>query len=167
MPGLRGNAVGDDKRDAGGLSEDVQAYGRLGRQGVGVYAIFCRCMPGGSEICTEIASIAPGIFVLRRDAYEQNGAVYYPDMVKVKVCETKGKVVGFDAVAFLKNHRTRAELNAQVSIGEAQEKLNPNLRVDASRLTVIPVDGKETAAYEFVCDYQGDTYFIYVILLYL
>ena len=95
-------------------------------------------------------------------AYEQNGAVYYPDMVKVKVCETKGKVVGFDAVAFLKNHRTRAELNAQVSIGEAQEKLNPNLRVDASRLTVIPVDGKETAAYEFVCDYQGDTYFIYV-----
>ena len=95
-------------------------------------------------------------------AYEQNGAVYYPDMVKVKVCETKGKVVGFDAVAFLKNHRTRAELNTQVSIGEAQEKLNPNLRVDASRLTVIPVDGKETAAYEFVCDYQGDTYFIYV-----
>ena len=74
-------------------------------------------------------------------AYEQNGAVYYPDMVKVKVCETKGKVVGFDAVAFLKNHRTRAELNTQVSIGEAQEKLNPNLRVDASRLTVIPVDG--------------------------
>ena len=95
-------------------------------------------------------------------AYEKNGAVYYPDMVKVKVCETKGKVVGFDAVAFLKNHRTRAELNTQVSIGEAQEKLNPNLRVDASRLTVIPVDGKETAAYEFVCDYQGDTYFIYV-----
>ncbi|MBS1399305.1 MAG: hypothetical protein HPZ86_00760 [Clostridia bacterium] len=95
-------------------------------------------------------------------AYEQNGAVYYPDMVKVKVCETKGKVVGFDAVAFLKNHRTRAELNTQVSIGEAQEKLNPNLRVEASRLTVIPVDGKETAAYEFVCDYQGDTYFIYV-----
>lgn len=95
-------------------------------------------------------------------AYEQNGAVYYPDMVKVKVCETKGKVVGFDAVAFLKNHRTRTELNTQVSIGEAQEKLNPNLRVEASRLTVIPVDGKETAAYEFVCDYQGDTYFIYV-----
>lgn len=95
-------------------------------------------------------------------AYEQNGAVYYPDMVKVKVCETKGKVVGFDGVAFLKNHRTRAELNTRISIGEAQEKLNPSLRVDASRLTVIPVDGKETAAYEFVCDYKGDVYFIYV-----
>ncbi len=95
-------------------------------------------------------------------AYEQDGAVYYPDMVKVKVCETKGKVVGFDAVAFLKNHRTRSALNTKIAIGEAQEKLNKNLSVDASRLTVIPVEGKEVAAYEFVCDYKGDTYFIYV-----
>lgn len=95
-------------------------------------------------------------------AYEQDGAVYYPDMIKIKVCETKGKVVGFDAVAFLKNHRTRAEVNATITIGEAQEKLNPNLEVNASRLTVIPVDGKETAAYEFVCDYKGETYFIYI-----
>ena len=95
-------------------------------------------------------------------AYEQDGAVYYPDMVKVKVCETKGKVVGFDAVAFLKNHRTRAAVNTKISLGEAQAKLNKNLSVEASRLTVIPVEGKETAAYEFVCDYKGDTYFIYV-----
>lgn len=95
-------------------------------------------------------------------AYERDGVVYYPDMVKVKVCETRGKVVGFDAVAFLKNHRTRVEVNAKISLGEAQEKLNPALGVEASRLAVIPVDGKEVAAYEFVCDYKGETYFIYV-----
>lgn len=88
--------------------------------------------------------------------------MYYPDMVKVKVCETKGKVVGFDAVAFLKNHRTRAAVNTKISLGEAQAKLNKNLSVEASRLTVIPVEGKETAAYELLCDYKGDTYFIYV-----
>lgn len=82
-----GNAVGDDKRGAGGLSEDVQAYGGLRRQGVGVYAIFCRCMPGGSEICTEIASIAPGIFVLRRDAYEQNGASIAGEIPQGSDCE--------------------------------------------------------------------------------
>lgn len=95
-------------------------------------------------------------------AYEENGTVYYPDLVKVKVCETKGKVVGFDAVAFLKNHRSRSEANTTISLGEAQEKLNQNLKVEASRLTVIPVENKEVAAYEFVCDYKGETYFIYV-----
>lgn len=84
-------------------------------------------------------------------------------MVKVKVCETKGKVVGFDAVAFLKNHRSRSAPNTKISLGEAREKLNKNLNVEASRLTVIPVDGKEVAAYEFVCTYkEEDTYFIYV-----
>ena len=35
--------------------------------------------------------------------------------------------------------------------------------MEASRLTVIPVDGKEVAAYEFVCTYkEEETYFIYV-----
>lgn len=95
-------------------------------------------------------------------AYEQDGTVYYPDMIKVKVCETRGKVVGLDAVAFLKNHRIRAEVNTKLSLWDAQEKLNPVLDVSASRLTVIPVEGREVAAYEFVCDYKGETYFIYV-----
>lgn len=117
----------------------------------------------GYENMTAVWVNESGTQVTFNFVYEQSGAVYYPDMVKVKVCETKGKVVGFDAVAFLKNHRSRSAPNTKISLGEAREKLNKNLNVEASRLTVIPVDGKEVAAYEFVCTYkEEDTYFIYV-----
>ena len=117
----------------------------------------------GYENMTAVWVNESGTQITFNFAYEQSGTVYYPDMVKVKVCETKGKVVGFDAVAFLKNHRSRSVPNTKISLGEAREKLNKNLSVDASRLAVIPVDGKEIAAYEFVCTYgEEDTYFIYV-----
>lgn len=95
-------------------------------------------------------------------AYEVDGAVYYPDLVKVKVCETKGKVVGFNAAAFLKNHTARGAVSAKLTMAQAQEMLSGKLNVQASRLAVIPVDGKETPVYEFLCDYEGETYFIYL-----
>ena len=117
----------------------------------------------GYENMTAVWVNESGTQITFNFAYEQSGTVYYPDMVKVKVCETKGKVVGFDAVAFLKNHHSRSVPNTKISLGEAREKLNKNLSVDASRLAVIPVDGKEIAVYEFVCTYgEEDTYFIYV-----
>ena len=62
-------------------------------------------------------------------AYESDGAVFYPDLVKVKVCETKGKAVGLDATAFLKNHRTRGAVSATLTRSEAREKLSDRLNV--------------------------------------
>ena len=95
-------------------------------------------------------------------AYESDGAVFYPDLVKVKVCETKGKAVGLDATAFLKNHRTRGAVSATLTRSEAREKLSDRLNVESSRLTVVPVRGKEVTAYEFLCEYEGERYFVYI-----
>lgn len=93
---------------------------------------------------------------------EADGTAYYPDSVKVKVCESRGMVVGLDATAYLKNHRSRSAANAGLSLGEAQEKLNKNLQVESSRLSVIPVGDQEIAAYEFLCTYGDETYFVYL-----
>lgn len=35
---------------------------------------------------------------------EDGGALIYPDMIKVKVCETRGIVTGIDAFSYWMNH---------------------------------------------------------------
>lgn len=94
-------------------------------------------------------------------AYQNDGCVFYPDEVVVKVCEERGLVIGLDASKFLKNHRDRDALNAVLTIAQAQEKLHDKLTVEASRLVVFQHKGKEYAAYEFFCSYDGQYYFVY------
>lgn len=40
-------------------------------------------------------------------AYEQNGVVCYSDLVKVKVCEEKGAVIGLEANSYIRSHTER------------------------------------------------------------
>lgn len=95
--------------------------------------------------------------------YEDDDVAYYPDSVKVQVCEERGKVTAFDAAAYLRNHRERPEANVKLSLGDAKAKLNRNLTVESSRLAVIPVQGrKEKAAYEFLCTRDDVKYFVYL-----
>ncbi|MDD6995263.1 MAG: germination protein YpeB [Candidatus Borkfalkiaceae bacterium] len=102
--------------------------------------------------------------------YEENGVAYYPDSVSVKVCEERGKVVGFTAVSFLKNHQDRSarsvngEKNAQsaVSREKAESALSPRLTVQSARKAVIGIGDNETLCYEFACNYGEDGYFVYV-----
>lgn len=116
----------------------------------------------GYENMTAVWVNESGTQAIFHFAYEADGAVYYSDMVKVKVCESKGKVVGLNAVAFLSNHHTREGVTTSISLEAAQEKLHDGLKVESSRLAVIPVADREVATYEFLCDYEGETYFIYV-----
>lgn len=95
-------------------------------------------------------------------AYEMDGCVCYPDEVEVKVCEERGLVIGLDASDFLKNHRSRGEMNAKVSLEEAQSKLNSKLSVEASRTVLFEEDGREVLAYEFFCGCEDNYYFVYV-----
>ena len=94
-------------------------------------------------------------------AYEDDGCVFYPDEVTVKVCEERGLVIGLDASKYLKNHRDRDELNVVLSLGQAQAKLHDKLNVEASRLVVFQHKGKEYTAYEFFCSFDGQYYFVY------
>ena len=94
--------------------------------------------------------------------YEMDGVAYYPDEVRVKVCRTRGLVSGMDASKYLKNHRPRVEPSVNISLEQAYQNLRKGLEVESSRLAVIKTARGETSAYEFLCSYGEEKYFIYV-----
>ena len=55
--------------------------------------------------------------------YEQDGVLCYSDLVTVKVCETKGKVVGMEALPYYLNHCERTVRAAGISLEEAADAL--------------------------------------------
>lgn len=91
-----------------------------------------------------------------------DGFLSYPQAVKVKVCEERGVVTGFDASEYLKNGNTMYKPNVKISLAEAQAKLHENLSVVNSQACIIDVAGKPCAAYEFICNYEENTYLVYV-----
>ena len=93
--------------------------------------------------------------------YEQDGVVYYPDTVRIKVCRGRGVVTGLDASKYLKNHKRREEPETKISLAQAQDNLRKGVEVEASRVAVVQTARGERAAYEFLCSYMGERYFIY------
>ena len=96
-------------------------------------------------------------FVLQKD-----GVLYYPKRLQVKVCKERGVVSGLDASKYLREDRGMVEMNVKISEDEAQAKLHKDLTVVHSALAVLPCRGRNVLAYEFVCEYEGKTYFIYL-----
>lgn len=94
--------------------------------------------------------------------YTQDGVVCYPDMVRVKVCRTRGVVSGFDAGKFLQNHKDRGALNVKITLQQAQDKLSKKLTVEHSRLALVEAGAKERTAYEFYCSYGEEKYLVYL-----
>jgi len=94
---------------------------------------------------------------------QTDGVRRYPDMVQVRVCEEKGRVVGMDARGYLLNHGNGdRETQPAITEGEARAKLSPELEVAASNLAIVPAMGRETLCYEFVCNYGEEQYIIYL-----
>lgn len=104
-------------------------------------------------------SLATADFLFVR---EDNGVLYYPQQIRVKVCEERGLVSGFDASKYMKNEGGRVEMNALISKEAAQEKLSDKLIVNYGTACVIEVKGRPVAAYEFTCNYDGNTYLVYI-----
>ncbi len=94
--------------------------------------------------------------------YETDGAVVYPDSVRIKVCQTRGIVSGFDASRYLRHHKERAEVQTSISESEARARLKKGVEVECSRLAIVHTAKGERSAYEFVCEYMDDDYVIYI-----
>lgn len=93
--------------------------------------------------------------------YSGGNVRVYPDMVRVRVCESKGKVVGMDASAYLLNHTERA-YTVGISPEEAEAKLAGTVEVSHRSLALIPMNGEELLTYEFDCTYGEEEYLIYL-----
>ncbi len=85
----------------------------------------------------------------------------YPEIIRVRVCESKGRVVGIDARGYLLNDETHSA-KAALSEAEARELLSDELNVSSGRLAVIPVDGRKMLCYEFACNMGEEQFIVYL-----
>ena len=92
----------------------------------------------------------------------QDGAILYPDLVKVKVCEERGIVTGVEALSYVLNHGKRNLGGASISKSQAQANIHGNIDVESSRLALIPFDGEEILCYEFFGSLGNNEYYVYV-----
>lgn len=94
---------------------------------------------------------------------EDGGALIYPDMIKVKVCETRGIVTGIDAFSYWMNHTGRNIGEAGLSSKAAIAKSGlDRTKISSSRLALIEAQGSERLAYEIYCSYEGEEYCVYI-----
>ena len=94
--------------------------------------------------------------------YEADDVAYYPDEVRVKVCRSRGVVTAMDATKYIHNHKERVAPSVEISMDEARARLHEKLSVEASRLAVVKTKRGERAAYEFLCSYGEENYFVYL-----
>lgn len=87
--------------------------------------------------------------------------IIYPDLVKVKVSESSGEVIGLDAMHYAFNHTSRRFSAPRLSKEAARSKIDMD-NVNGGRLALIPLqETKEVLTYEFVCENDG-TYYVYI-----
>lgn len=85
-------------------------------------------------------------------AYENEGVICYPDLIKLSVSLETGNIISFDARGYIMNHTDRPPVQIKISADEAKMSVSDYLTVMSSRLAVIPTDYKtEKTAYEFHC----------------
>lgn len=105
-----------------------------------------------------------GNTVLVNFAYEQDGILCYPDLIKVAVSLSSGKVCGFEALGYIMNHTQRKLPDIKISTEDAVAKVPDSLSLQSHSLAIIPTDGKyELLCHEFKCQStDGRHYIIYV-----
>ncbi|WP_066193165.1 germination protein YpeB [Gracilibacillus timonensis] len=94
----------------------------------------------------------------------RDGEVWiYPDAIQVKVALDTNEVIGFIAKDYLENYHERQIPEAAISEAEAEEAVNPNLRVEDHHLAIIEDDlGEEVLSYVFLGTLDSDTYKIFI-----
>lgn len=97
-------------------------------------------------------------------AATQDEVTLYPDLVKVSVSLSDGKVIGLEGRGYAMNHYTRELPEAVVTEDQALAKVASGLEVLSHDMAVIPSDGKnELLCHEFTCkDAQDRHYIVYV-----
>ena len=92
----------------------------------------------------------------------QEGVLLYPDLVKIQIRLDTLSPVGLEARHYLSSHFERSSLTPAVSRENAQNAVNPRLRITDSRLCVIPLNAAEYLCWQFTGAYNGQTYYVYI-----
>jgi germination protein YpeB len=96
-------------------------------------------------------------------AYEQDGYVVFPDLVKVKIALDTGEVIGFESRGYIMNHIYRDIPKAKISQEEALKNINEGLKTEGVSMAVIPLEnGGEACCYQIKGVVSGKHFLIYV-----
>ncbi len=97
-------------------------------------------------------------------AYEQDGVVCYPDLVKVTVALDTGDVVGMEAKGYTMCHGPRELKAIGFDTEKAASALSPTLTLRSHRPALIPTEGKnEVLCEEYTCETEDGRH----VLVYL
>ncbi|MGM8213989.1 germination protein YpeB [Bacillaceae bacterium W0354] len=90
---------------------------------------------------------------------------FHPDTIQVKVALDNGDILGLSARDYIINQYSRDQdtFTAKLSEEEAINKVNPNIDIQETRLSVIENDlGEEVLTYELIGTMNENTYRVYI-----
>ena len=107
--------------------------------------------------------IKQGNVVTVNYAYNDNGIIVYPDLIKVRIALDNGEILGIETTGYLNSHHDRAYKAPEVSIEKARELLNPDLEIRSENMAIIPTEWKtEIFCYEFKGRVEGKDFLFYI-----
>lgn len=96
-------------------------------------------------------------------AYEYNGIVVYPDLIKVKIALDNGEILGMETEGYLNSHTSREFNEVKLTLEEARENLNQDLEIMEEGMAVIPTEWKtEILCYEFKGKVEDREFLVYI-----
>lgn len=96
-------------------------------------------------------------------AYEQDGVVMYPDLIKLKVALDDGEVLGIETTGYLNSHTERTLPEVKITKEQAKQNLNKNLQIESEGLAVIPTEYKtEIFCWEFKGKVDDKEFLVYI-----
>ena len=96
-------------------------------------------------------------------AYEQDGYVVFPDLVKVKIALDNGEVIGFESRGYIMNHVYRTIPEEKITREQALKNVNEHLEIQEISMAIIPLEnGTEAACYQIKGIVSNKHFLIYV-----
>lgn len=151
----------------GGLLLDITSYGVTGEKKYSAdvckdFALSTAKQFGFENLCV-VWCAENGNVVYVNLAPIVDGVIYYPDLIKVKVNNSTGVIIGFEAKNYAYNHIDRSAFNYSIDIQSGQDLLNSVLEVKERNFCIIANDyNGESYAYEYVCTWEDYIYYIYL-----
>ncbi len=117
----------------------------------------------GFKNMKETYFIKQGNIVTINYAYDDNGIVVYPDLIKVKVALDNGQILGIETNGYLNSHKDRQKVAPKITLDEARNKLNSDLEIISEGMAIIPTEWKtEILCYEFKGKTNGKEFLVYI-----
>jgi spore germination protein len=96
-------------------------------------------------------------------AYEQDGVIVYPDLVKVKIALDTGDIVGFESKGYIMNHIEREIPAPAITEEQARAKVLTKADIGSVGLAIIPTKfGTEIFCYELKGKLNDKDFLVYI-----